>query len=113
MMAQRVPGSVRRTPHFIELAFYTHFIAFLISYRRIEQLCYPVINGQLLLVSSHVCHKHFSGYRSKRPSVETSDSCNAFPVLPGHCTQCGGFFPWISWKMFLTSTAAPGNGGEG
>ncbi|GIL97533.1 hypothetical protein Vretimale_3176, partial [Volvox reticuliferus] len=27
------------------------------------------------------------------------------------CPQCGGFFPWISWKMFLTSTAAPGNGG--
>lgn len=27
------------------------------------------------------------------------------------CPQCGGFFPWVSWKMFLTSTAAPGNGG--
>ncbi|GFR42086.1 hypothetical protein Agub_g2928 [Astrephomene gubernaculifera] len=27
------------------------------------------------------------------------------------CPQCGGFFPWISWKLFLTSTAAPGNGG--
>ncbi|KXZ46869.1 hypothetical protein GPECTOR_40g603 [Gonium pectorale] len=27
------------------------------------------------------------------------------------CPQCGGFFPWISWKMFLSSTAAPGNGG--
>mmetsp|Transcript_18602 Transcript_18602/g.52294 ORF Transcript_18602/g.52294 Transcript_18602/m.52294 type:complete len:290 (+) Transcript_18602:991-1860(+) len=27
------------------------------------------------------------------------------------CPECGGFFPWISWKMFLTSTAAPGNGG--
>ncbi|GLI59535.1 hypothetical protein VaNZ11_001429, partial [Volvox africanus] len=27
------------------------------------------------------------------------------------CPQCGGFFPWISWKMFLTSAAAPGNGG--
>lgn len=28
------------------------------------------------------------------------------------CPQCGGFFPWVSWKLFLTSTAAPGNGGE-
>ncbi|KAG1658771.1 hypothetical protein FOA52_001314 [Chlamydomonas sp. UWO 241] len=27
------------------------------------------------------------------------------------CPQCGGFFPWVSWKLFLTSTAAPGNGG--
>ncbi|KAG2454770.1 hypothetical protein HYH02_000605 [Chlamydomonas schloesseri] len=27
------------------------------------------------------------------------------------CPQCGGFFPWISWKMFLSSTATPGNGG--
>jgi len=29
------------------------------------------------------------------------------------CAECGGFFPWISWRLFLTSTAAPGNGGEG
>ncbi|KAJ9531831.1 hypothetical protein QJQ45_021981 [Haematococcus lacustris] len=27
------------------------------------------------------------------------------------CPTCGGFFPWVSWKMFLSSTAAPGNGG--
>ncbi|PNW84472.1 hypothetical protein CHLRE_03g145567v5 [Chlamydomonas reinhardtii] len=27
------------------------------------------------------------------------------------CPQCGGFFPWISWQMFLSSTATPGNGG--
>ncbi len=27
------------------------------------------------------------------------------------CPECGGFFPWVSWKLFLTSTAAPGNGG--
>jgi hypothetical protein len=27
------------------------------------------------------------------------------------CPECGGFFPWIGWKQFLTSTAAPGNGG--
>lgn len=28
------------------------------------------------------------------------------------CVECGGFFPWVSWKLFLTSTAAPGNGGR-
>ena len=27
------------------------------------------------------------------------------------CLECGGFFPWVSWKMFLTSNASPGNGG--
>ena len=27
------------------------------------------------------------------------------------CVECGGFFPWLGWKQFLTSTAAPGNGG--
>lgn len=27
------------------------------------------------------------------------------------CPDCGGFFPWQGWKQFLTSTAAPGNGG--
>ncbi|KAL0047016.1 hypothetical protein WJX82_004267 [Trebouxia sp. C0006] len=27
------------------------------------------------------------------------------------CPECGGFFPWQGWKQFLTSTAAPGNGG--
>lgn len=27
------------------------------------------------------------------------------------CPDCGGFFPWISWRLFLTSTASPGNGG--
>ena len=29
------------------------------------------------------------------------------------CPQCGGFFPWISWRMFLSANASPGNGGEG
>ena len=27
------------------------------------------------------------------------------------CPQCGGFFPWVSWKLFLTSAVSPGNGG--
>jgi hypothetical protein len=27
------------------------------------------------------------------------------------CVECGGFFPWLGWKMFFTSMAAPGNGG--
>ncbi|KAG2495284.1 hypothetical protein HYH03_006557 [Edaphochlamys debaryana] len=27
------------------------------------------------------------------------------------CPTCGGFFPWISWQMFLSSNATPGNGG--
>lgn len=27
------------------------------------------------------------------------------------CAQCGGLFPWISWRMFLFGTADPGNGG--
>jgi hypothetical protein len=27
------------------------------------------------------------------------------------CAQCGGFFPWLGWKTFFTSTASPGNGG--
>eukprot|EP00877_Chromochloris_zofingiensis_P014948 jgi/Chrzof1/9707/Cz04g12260.t1 len=27
------------------------------------------------------------------------------------CPQCGGFFPWIGWKQFLSATATPGNGG--
>jgi len=27
------------------------------------------------------------------------------------CPDCGGFFPWQGWKLFFTSTAAPGNGG--
>lgn len=27
------------------------------------------------------------------------------------CLECGGFFPWVSWEMFLTSNASPGNGG--
>lgn len=31
---------------------------------------------------------------------------------PKKCPECGGFFPWVSWKMFLFSTATPGNGGE-
>lgn len=28
------------------------------------------------------------------------------------CPECGGFFPWISWRMFLSANARPGNGGE-
>lgn len=28
------------------------------------------------------------------------------------CPQCGGFFPWRSWKDFLSANARPGNGGE-
>ena len=27
------------------------------------------------------------------------------------CPQCGGFFPWVSWRLFLTGTADVGNGG--
>eukprot|EP00884_Botryococcus_braunii_P012101 jgi/Botrbrau1/20892/Bobra.0135s0023.1 len=27
------------------------------------------------------------------------------------CPECGGLFPWLGWKTFFTSTAAPGNGG--
>ena len=27
------------------------------------------------------------------------------------CSDCGGFFPWLGWKTFFTSTASPGNGG--
>ena len=27
------------------------------------------------------------------------------------CPQCGGFLPWLGWKYFFLSTAAPGNGG--
>eukprot|EP00798_Chlamydomonas_sp_ICE-L_P023150 gene23150-30355_t len=27
------------------------------------------------------------------------------------CPQCGGFFPWVSWKQFFAATATPGNGG--
>lgn len=27
------------------------------------------------------------------------------------CVECGGFFPWLGWKTFFTSTASPGNGG--
>ena len=27
------------------------------------------------------------------------------------CTSCGGFLPWQSWKLFLTDTQRPGNGG--
>ncbi len=27
------------------------------------------------------------------------------------CPECGGFFPWVSWRLFLTSNASPGNGG--
>lgn len=27
------------------------------------------------------------------------------------CKECGGFLPWLGWKQFFTSTAAPGNGG--
>jgi hypothetical protein len=27
------------------------------------------------------------------------------------CSECGGFFPWLGWKTFFTSTASPANGG--
>ena len=27
------------------------------------------------------------------------------------CLECGGFFPWLGWKKFFTSTASPDNGG--
>jgi hypothetical protein len=27
------------------------------------------------------------------------------------CYNCGGFLPWLGWKMFFLSTFAPGNGG--
>jgi hypothetical protein len=29
--------------------------------------------------------------------------------LQRKCTACGGFLPWVSWELFLSS--APGNGG--
>ena len=52
----------------------------------------------------------------KCPQVRTISSlCGglaAFGCNFVFCVQCGGFFPWVSWKLFLTSTAAPGNGGE-
>jgi hypothetical protein len=31
--------------------------------------------------------------------------------LPQRCPECGGMFPWISWRMFLAANATPGNGG--
>eukprot|EP00873_Tetraselmis_striata_P045300 jgi/Tetstr1/465564/TSEL_000125.t1 len=31
--------------------------------------------------------------------------------LETKCPQCGGFFPWRSWKEFFSATARPGNGG--
>ena len=27
------------------------------------------------------------------------------------CPECGGFFPWQSWRQFFSETARPGNGG--
>ena len=30
---------------------------------------------------------------------------------PKKCPECGGMFPWVSWRMFLSATATPGNGG--
>lgn len=30
---------------------------------------------------------------------------------PKKCPECGGMFPWVSWQMFLSATATPGNGG--
>ncbi|KAJ1429673.1 hypothetical protein B484DRAFT_396256 [Ochromonadaceae sp. CCMP2298] len=30
---------------------------------------------------------------------------------PRKCFSCGGFLPWLGWKMFFLSTMAPGNGG--
>jgi hypothetical protein len=30
---------------------------------------------------------------------------------PRKCYSCGGFLPWLGWKMFFLSTLAPGNGG--
>ena len=27
------------------------------------------------------------------------------------CPECGGFFPWQSWRQFFEATSRPGNGG--
>ena len=28
------------------------------------------------------------------------------------CTACGGFLPWVSWRLFLRENVRPGNGGS-
>jgi hypothetical protein len=54
------------------------------------------------------------------PSIATVGSspdsaAYGFPGVADTATavaECGGFFPWISWSMFLSANARPGNGGE-
>jgi hypothetical protein len=42
--------------------------------------------------------------------VSVTKSGNALS-RPRKCWSCGGFLPWLGWKMFFLSTFAPGNGG--
>ena len=42
---------------------------------------------------------------------EPAETSRMRPRRLKKCLECGGFFPWISWSMFLTSNATPGNGG--
>lgn len=51
-----------------------------------------------------------SAHQGRSSLIMHAKRLRSWPVLHA---ECGGFFPWISWSMFLSANARPGNGGEG
>jgi hypothetical protein len=71
-----------------------------------------------VLVLSGPCHNHLHGVVCAVQLIQRRcQVCNGSGLVQRgryqrKCPQCGGFFPWISWSMFLSANASPGNGGE-
>ena len=60
--------------------------------------------------NSHTAIDHLQLIQRRCEKCDGSGLVERGPFLR-KCPECGGFFPWQGWKQFLTSTAAPGNGG--
>lgn len=65
----------------------------------------PLLGNQ-----SHTVIEHVQLIQRRCEKCDGSGLVERGPFLR-KCPECGGFFPWQGWKQFLTSTAAPGNGG--
>ncbi len=64
----------------------------------------------LILNNSLTAIQHLQLIQKRCEKCDGSGLVERGPFLR-KCPECGGFFPWQGWKQFLTSTAAPGNGG--
>jgi hypothetical protein len=68
----------------------------------------PVVSEAANTTPAGLVGMHCAGSCQSGPTMLTPGLLGS--LLP--VSECGGFFPWVSWSMFLSANARPGNGGE-